>query len=100
MNGMEMMFKTMGIDVEAIKKVISPESVKQTFEALNDATQTMKRIEQQNETMYDLLVSAHNRFTRIEMKLGTMPEDELQKLVYGSQHQFDANPVRVEQETT
>ncbi len=67
MNGMEMMLKSMGIDVEAIKDVANPQTVKRVIDTLLSIS--------------DALESIDKKLTRIEVRLETMPTSEAMKLL-------------------
>lgn len=66
-SGMEMMFKSMGIDIEGIKQVLNPETVKRFVTQLESVSTKLDTIEQ--------------RLTRIELKLETMPQNEVMNLL-------------------
>lgn len=66
-NGMEMMLKSMGIDVSAIKEIVNPETVREIVD-------TMLTVKSKLETI-------DTRLMRIEMKLDTIPNDEAMKLL-------------------
>jgi hypothetical protein len=80
MNGMQMMLKSMGIDVDGITEIINPETVKQTLDGLS------KVITNQNDIKASLL--------RIEMKLDILPDSEANKLLENSH--LNLEPIRVE----
>lgn len=67
MNGMEMMFKSMGIDIEGIKQIINPETVKDLLLKLENVTTQLQKIS--------------DATLRIETKLNTLPNDEAMKLL-------------------
>lgn len=64
---MQMMFKSMGIDIEGIEKLINPETVKQLLTNLERVTSDLTEIK--------------TKLTRIEIRLETLPKDEAMKLL-------------------
>lgn len=66
-SGLELMLKSMGIDVEAIKSVVNPE--------------TIKGIVVKVETLDSRLTNIENSLLRIETKLETLPTDVAMKYI-------------------
>ena len=66
-SGMELMFKSMGIDIDAIKAMINPQTVKKTLTDMQNAQAKLEAIEA--------------GLLRIEMKLQTLPSDYANKLL-------------------
>lgn len=73
MDGMGMMLKSLGFDPEKIKKQLS-EAQAAIEERVQGITNRLSEIESQNDSIYASL-------QRIEMKLGTLPESELMKII-------------------
>lgn len=67
MNGIQMMFKSFGIDMEGIEKIVNPDTVKQV---LNDLQNVASKLD-----------SIDAKLTRIEIRLETIPKDEAMKLL-------------------
>lgn len=67
MNGMDMMFKSMGIDIDGIKRVLNPD--------------TVKRLVSDLETVSSKLNAIDEKLTRIEIKLETIPQHEAMNLL-------------------
>jgi hypothetical protein len=70
-SGMELMFKSMGIDIDAIKAMINPQTVKKTLTDMQNAQAKLEAIEA--------------ALLRIEMKLQTLPSDYATKLLLDNQ---------------
>lgn len=73
MNGMEMMLKSVGFDPEKIKKQLT-DAQAMIEERVQGVSSRLSEIENQN----DFIIAS---LQRIEMKLGTLPESELMKII-------------------
>lgn len=87
-NGMDMMFKSMGIDIEGIKQVLNPETVKRFVEGFESLSTRVDDVREQQTSqaqavlfLRDGLASIDERLTRIEIKLETLPTAEAMLLL-------------------
>jgi hypothetical protein len=65
--GMEMMLASMGIDTDAIRKLLDPENIKQLLHRVEKSCNTIESIDA--------------RLLRIEVKLETLPPDVAMRLL-------------------
>ena len=79
-SGMEMMLESMGIQTGAIKQLLDPANVKALLTKIETMCNTVEAIMQSNASLYAAIL-------RIELKLGTLPEDVQMKLLEDCQSQ-------------